>query len=90
MSRQQITVSRTSPFSGKTHEMTLAVDPNDMAKLAAGYLIQDCFPYLSAEEREFIKSGITPQEWEDAFGEDDEEEDNGPFGDSMESHESFA
>jgi hypothetical protein len=36
----------------------------------SGMLIQDAFPMLSADEREFIKTGITPEEWEEMFGED--------------------
>lgn len=34
-----------------------------------GYTIQDAFPYLSASEREFIITGITPDEWEIMFAE---------------------
>jgi hypothetical protein len=30
-----------------------------------GKLIQDAFPSLSVVEREFIMTGITPDEWED-------------------------
>jgi hypothetical protein len=33
----------------------------------SGMLIQDAFPMLSAGEREFIKTGITPQEWDEMF-----------------------
>jgi len=34
-----------------------------------GMLIQDAMPNLTDGEREFIVSGITPKEWEQAFGE---------------------
>lgn len=34
-----------------------------------GMLIQDAMPNLTAGEREFIMSGITPKEWEETFGE---------------------
>jgi len=34
-------------------------------KWAAGVLIQDAFPMLNNDECEFIKSGITPQEWDE-------------------------
>jgi hypothetical protein len=30
--------------------------------------IQDIFPTLCLGEREFIKTGVTPREWKDAFG----------------------
>lgn len=36
-------------------------------KYNEGKLIQDAFPYLSPDEREFLMTGLTPQEWEDLF-----------------------
>ena len=30
-------------------------------------LIQDIFPTLDADQREFIQTGITPSEWADMF-----------------------
>ena len=36
-----------------------------------GMLIQQAMPNLTADEREFIKTGITPQEWSDIFGDED-------------------
>lgn len=35
-----------------------------------GVLLQDAFPNLSDDDREFIKTGITPEEWDDALYED--------------------
>jgi hypothetical protein len=35
-------------------------------------LIQEAFPELSSDAREFIKSGITPLEWAKYMGEEDE------------------
>lgn len=34
-----------------------------------GALAQDAFPNLSADDREFIMSGITPDEWDETFQE---------------------
>lgn len=34
-------------------------------------LIQDVFPWFSADDREFIKTGITPEEWERYMSEED-------------------
>ena len=39
-----------------------------------GSYIQDVFPNLNADEREFIMTGLTPEAWNKIFGE--EEEDN--------------
>jgi hypothetical protein len=36
---------------------------------SGGMLIQDAMPDLTADQREFIKTGITAEEWDAAFGE---------------------
>ena len=36
-----------------------------------GVLVQDALPYLSAEEREFLVSGINPTEWSELYEEDE-------------------
>ena len=36
-------------------------------RYVAGAYIQDAFHMLNADEREFIKTGITPSEWDNAF-----------------------
>ena len=39
--------------------------------MQSGELIQDVMPDLTADQREFLMSGITPEEWDDMFGGDD-------------------
>lgn len=57
-------VTRTSTVSGKTHSLDLAVTQEQLDRYERReLLLQDAFPDLSAPEREFIKSGITPEEW---------------------------
>ena len=34
-------------------------------------LIQDVFPELSADEREYILTGISPEEWDSMFSDED-------------------
>ena len=69
-------ITRRSPFTGKVHQMEIPLTPKEYGKCATlwqtGMLIQDAFPMLSADEREFIKTGITPQEWDSMFGDDEE------------------
>jgi hypothetical protein len=52
--------------------MEIPISPREFAKRETlwqtGMLIQDAFPMLDADQREFIKTGITPKEWEDTFG----------------------
>ena len=38
--------------------------------MLGGKFIQDAFPMLTADEREFIQSGTTPEEWKQMFGEE--------------------
>ena len=35
-------------------------------------LIQNAFPNLTSEQREFIKTGVTPEEWDETFCDDDD------------------
>jgi hypothetical protein len=39
-----------------------------------GGLIQNCFPYLSADEREILMTGLDKQDWDDMFGEEEDAE----------------
>ena len=38
-----------------------------------GMNIQDAFPRLTPDQREFLMTGLTPEEWGDLFGEEEEE-----------------
>jgi hypothetical protein len=38
-----------------------------MASWGQGELVQNAMPHLSADEREFIMTGITPTEWDEMF-----------------------
>jgi hypothetical protein len=36
-----------------------------------GGLIQQCFPYLDADDREILMTGIDSEDWDAMFGEDE-------------------
>ena len=61
---------RRSPFSGKIHTMTIQMTEQQFAELSQpnGRHIQDILPHCTPDEREFIMTGITPEEWEQTFG----------------------
>ena len=63
-------ITRVSPFSNKKTTLELDVTARQIASWEKGELIQDAMPNLTAGEREFIKMGITPDEWDDIFGVD--------------------
>ena len=61
----EVTFHRTSVMTGTTRAKTFKVREKDLEAWAnKEKLIQDAFPYLTADEREFVISGITPDEWE--------------------------
>ena len=65
-------ITRISDLTGKTTTMDLPVTQAQLDEYAKGIeLIQNVFPYIGPQEREFIKTGITPKEWDEVFGEED-------------------
>ena len=71
-------ITRTSTFTGVTHTLDLNVTEDQINEFetrpfGGGRLIQEIFPTLNPSEREFIKTGVTPEEWTAMFGEDDED-----------------
>jgi len=60
-------ICRTSPFTGKDHEKEINVTPEQIYKWQNGMLIQQAMPNLSPDDREFIMTGITSDEWDEEF-----------------------
>ena len=67
-------IIRKSIISGLTNSMELPITFVQMDAYMSGVLVQKAFPQLSAEQREFIMTGITPEEWAKLYPEEDEEE----------------
>lgn len=69
----KINIVKRCPFCDKNH--SVKVNDSDWVKYKFSYvLIQDAFPYLTAEEREIIKTGICPTCWKDMFEKEGVEE----------------
>ena len=66
-------VRKASQLTGKLTEIIIGIDIQTFFQAFnawdSGELLQDAFPTLSTDEREFIKTGITAQEWDAMFGE---------------------
>jgi hypothetical protein len=66
-------VTRTSMVTGITRTIELPVTQEQIDVYHTGMgLLQDVFPNLTSGEREFIKSGITAEEWDLVFPESHE------------------
>lgn len=60
-------ITRTSPFSGKTVTKEIPVTQQQLDNWRNGMLIQNAMPNISPDDREFIMTGITSEEWDNAF-----------------------
>ena len=69
-------ITKTSMTSGNINTMDIDVTFDQYQSWIDGENILVAMPHLSADEREFIKTGITPTEWNELFGEEEDEEDN--------------
>lgn len=72
--RKEVTIITACPICGRVNE--IATNEEDYFDWSFdGVLAQDAFPYLSADEREMLVSGICPDCWNRMFPAEDEDED---------------
>lgn len=55
-------------------EQRVTVKATDLFRYRQGAYIQECFPYLSAAEREFLMTGTSDEGWKILFGTEEDEE----------------
>ena len=56
-------IKKRSIFTGKENEMDLDITEDQLNRfLTTRDCIQDVFPNLNADEREFLRIGVTPEE----------------------------
>ena len=58
-------------LTGKVRTKNLPITETQLEKWANGEIIQNVFPNLSADDREFLISGSTAEEWEKFYSEED-------------------
>lgn len=71
-------ITRKSQLDGVERSMDLNVTIDQMNEFISSDRrhIQDIFPNLSPPEREFILTGITPEQWTETFGSPEDDEDD--------------
>lgn len=71
-----VQVTRESLLDGVSRTIEIPLTETEFSlgcyRYANGALIQDAFPALTPAQREFLKTGITDEQWQDLF--DDFEE----------------
>ena len=70
LDRVGMEVFRQCKITGEEYSVQMMTD-DFIAWRDDGVLVQDALPYLSAEEREFLVSGINPTEWSELYEEDE-------------------
>lgn len=65
---------RKSPITGETNVMDIKVTREQLNAWESGKLIQDALPHLTPGERDFIKLGITEDEWDTYLKQENEDE----------------
>jgi hypothetical protein len=61
-------VTKRSNLSGELHTLSIDVNMESYEKYLKGeILVQEIEPLLSANDREFLLTGILPEEWDELF-----------------------
>lgn len=60
-------IVRESTYSGIVHEKEIAITQEQLDRWNSGEYIQNVAPELSPDDREFILTGITREEWDEMF-----------------------
>ena len=62
-------VTKRSPLSGELNTVWIPhLEPESVDSWLNGEYIQDALFYLDKSQREFVKTGITSEEWSAVFG----------------------
>lgn len=61
-------ITRTSMFTGVERTIDLPITEEQLAAWKSGTLIQEAMPELSPDNREFVMTGVTSEEWRAEFG----------------------
>lgn len=82
-------ISRISQLTGKSHEMDLPITMEQIVAWKQGQHIQEAMAHLTPDQREFLITGITPEEWETLFGPEGPEDEEPTAEDQLEALSHF-
>ena len=61
-------ITRTSIVTNMTRTREIDITPEQVLSWVAGAAIQDAAPHLDADDREFLMTGMTREEWQQSVG----------------------
>lgn len=62
-------IVKLNPFNGKTYQWEIPVTQEQINDWQKGTKIQNAMPNIGPDQREFLMTGITPDQWEELFPE---------------------
>lgn len=61
-------ITRISPLTGKENSLDINITDEQLRRWQEGELIQHAMPNISTDEREFLISGYTSEDWDSLWG----------------------
>lgn len=61
-------ITRKSPVTKRENTMDLPITEEQLTRWRSGELAQKVFPDLTPDQREFLMSGMTAEDWKATFG----------------------
>ena len=58
-----LNITRISPVTSAVKTLELDITMDQYSRWRGGELIQNAMPNLSADDREYIMTGMTPEDW---------------------------
>jgi len=71
MNDSSVTLYKTCSVRKEEYSIALSYQQFEALKSPDRPCIQDILPDFSADQREFLMTGITPAEWDESFGEEE-------------------
>ena len=69
-------ITMTSMLSGQTRTRDISISQEQVDAWKNGAMIQDVVPEICPADREFLITGVTPEEWDETFPEGDYDNDS--------------
>ncbi len=63
-------ITRRSPVDNVERTLDIPCTEEQLLRWNSGELIQSAMPNLTPDQREFLMTGVTPEQWEEMFGEE--------------------